>query len=384
MKRAATRILGPYAEKDGHRLIVVENGQRKALKFSTAEKAQQIKQQLLGAIEKSAGCTIFDALVEYEEVLISERGRPAYTVRDERARLGAMLPLDEPIRALTIERATELYRKTTQRLGRNGRPLSADSLYFLLKTAKRFATWCVERGHLTTNPFAKIRRVGRASTGKTQLTADEARRFLDTALRLAATDDRGAVAVALQLSLGLRSSEVLSRCVRDLDEGGSILLIGHGKTKNARRRLELPDFLQPHLRRLAASRCGDELLFGADRHGKQLSTCFLIRQVHRVCALAAVPKVCAHSLRGLHATLALRQGASTQAVAAALGHGSFVVTARHYAEPTQLMNTRIRTLVTALRAPNDDAVSELAATLRTGLSAAQVKALIEQLSVSDE
>jgi hypothetical protein len=41
-------------------------------------------------------------------------------------------------------------------------------------------------------------------------------------------------------------------------------------------------------------------------------------------------------LRGLHATLAIRQGVSSQAVAAALGHGSFAVTARHYADPSTL------------------------------------------------
>lgn len=381
MKKSAPRILGPYFEKDGHRLIVIDNGCRKSLKFSTVEQAQKIRQELLGEIKKRAGCTIGEALSEYEQALISEHGRLAYTARDECSRLATMLPSDESLQALTIERATELYRATSQRLSRNGRPLSADSLYFLLKTAKRFAAWCIDRGHLSINPFAKLRRVGRATTGKTQLTADEARRFLDTALRLADTGDPRAVAVALQLSLGLRSSEVLGRRVRDVDEGGAVLLIDHGKTKNARRRPEIPGFLRPALRRLAAERPADAFLFGADRHGKQRATGFLIRQVHRICALAGVTKVCAHSLRGLHATLALRQGASPQAVAAALGHGSFAVTARHYAEPTQLLNSRVRTVLGALGETNhgDDCVFELADVLRASLTDAQVAQLIERL-----
>ena len=49
--------------------------------------------------------------------------------------------------------------------------------------------------------------------------------------------------------------------------------------------------------------------------------------------MAGVPRVSTHSLRGLHSTLALQAGATSSAVAAALGHGSFDVTAKHYAAP---------------------------------------------------
>jgi integrase len=200
---------------------------------------------------------------------------------------------------------------------------------------------------------------------------------------MAEAGNPGAVAVALQLSLGLRSREVLGRRVRDLDEGGTVLLITHGKTANARRRPEVPDFLRPHLLKLAASKPADAFLFGAGPSGKPRLTGFLIRQVHKVCEHAGVPKVCAHSLRGLHATLALRQGVSSQAVASALGHGSFAVTARHYADPTQLLNTRVRAVLGALRDPggsDDVAVPELVATLQGSLSVSQVQHLIRLLS----
>jgi integrase len=156
---------------------------------------------------------------------------------------------------------------------------------------------------------------------------------------------------ALLGPLGLRSSELLSFRVRDLDEGGTVLLIGRGKTANARRRPEVPDFLRPHLLTLTANHAPEAFIFGARPSGERRLTGYLIRQVHQVCRRASVPLVCAHSLRGLHATLALRQGVSTQAVATALGHGSFAVTARHYAEPTQLLNTRVRTMLAALRDP---------------------------------
>ncbi len=50
--------------------------------------------------------------------------------------------------------------------------------------------------------------------------------------------------------------------------------------------------------------------------------------------------MCPHSLRGLHATLALEGGATADAVARALGHGSFSMTARHYASESSVDNAK--------------------------------------------
>lgn len=383
--KKSARILGPYREKDGYRLIVAQDGQRKSLKFSTAEAAEQAKVSMSQEIARRTASTIAEALAEYEHVLISERGRLAHWVRDERSRLNLFLPVDEPVRVLTAERATELYRHASERTSRNGRRLAVDSLYFLLKSARRFCVWCMERGYLTINPFAKLRKMGRSNLGKSQLTADEARRFLDTALEMAASGKIGAIAVALQLALGLRSSELLSFRVRDLDEGGTVLLIGRGKTVNARRRPEVPAFLRPHLLKITADRAPEEFIFGARPNGERRLTGYLIRQVHQVCRRAGVPLVCAHSLRGLHATLALTQGVSTQAVATALGHGSFAVTARHYADPTQLLNTRVRTVLATLHDPTaqDTAVPELAHAIKSTLSPPQLDHLLRLLASSN-
>ena len=59
----------------------------------------------------------------------------------------------------------------------------------------------------------------------------------------------------------------------------------------------------------------------------------------RICVMAGVPNVCPHSLRGLHATLALEGGATSDSVAKALGHGSFELTARHYATEDSVSNS---------------------------------------------
>jgi hypothetical protein len=57
---------------------------------------------------------------------------------------------------------------------------------------------------------------------------------------------------------------------------------------------------------------------------------------------AKVPAVVPHSLRGLHATLASGFGATSHAVAAAPGHTSFIVTARHYVDRDTLEQARSR------------------------------------------
>ena len=54
--------------------------------------------------------------------------------------------------------------------------------------------------------------------------------------------------------------------------------------------------------------------------------------VQRTCKAAGVPKVTAHSMRGLHSTLAVDSGITSHAVAAALGHESFKTTAESYAQ----------------------------------------------------
>ncbi len=58
-------------------------------------------------------------------------------------------------------------------------------------------------------------------------------------------------------------------------------------------------------------------------------------------AAFAVPRVCPHSRRGLHATLASEDGTSGEAVARALGHTSFDITAKHYAQADSVENARL-------------------------------------------
>jgi hypothetical protein len=54
--------------------------------------------------------------------------------------------------------------------------------------------------------------LGKRRRGKPQLTTDEARKFLATALELAA-EDEGAIAAAMALLMGMRASEIVARTV---------------------------------------------------------------------------------------------------------------------------------------------------------------------------
>jgi integrase len=58
--------------------------------------------------------------------------------------------------------------------------------------------------------------------------------------------------------------------------------------------------------------------------------------VHAICKRAGVQRVCAHSMRGKHADLAVRAGMSPDVVAESVGHTSARVTMGHYAKPETL------------------------------------------------
>ncbi len=128
------------------------------------------------------------------------------------------------------------------------------------------------------------------------------------------------------LVMGMRCSEVVSRIVRDLDDEGRLLWIPDSKTLAGRRKLQVPNFLQPYLIRLARDRDPQAGLLG--EHWRDWPR----KWVQRICKASKVPLVTAHAMRGLHGTLAVDSGITSHAVAAALGHESFKTTAESYAQ----------------------------------------------------
>ena len=104
--------------------------------------------------------------------------------------------------------------------------------------------------------------VGRRRHGKEQLRIDEARRWQAKAIRIRRSGEGGAVAAMMCFSMGMRCSEVVNRVVRDLDDEGRLLWIPESKTLAGQRKLQVPEFLQPYLVRLAKGREPTAALFG--------------------------------------------------------------------------------------------------------------------------
>lgn len=353
---ASPRVYGPYKARNGYRMVVVDGQARKSIVVPNLAAAEKMRGDLEKALLERGDRPIGGALAEYQDYL--QRVRGAATARHITRAIERFLGADTSLGSITPARAAALYEAETRRIvGAKGQPVAAASHQTLLSQCKRFYAWAIEHGYAPQNPFAGVKPVGKPKVGKAQLRIDEARRFVSLAVNKAQQGDRAATCALTALMLGMRASEVLCRIVRDLDDGGRVLWITRGKTDNARRRLEVPEVLRPLLTRFAEGKTADELLFGTSpvHPDKPLTDTWLWGKVRKLCDEAGVPRVSTHSLRGLHSTLALEAGATSSAVAAALGHGSFQITAKHYAVPGTLDRVRSRIVEQTLGSASTDA-----------------------------
>ena len=305
-------VYGPYRNRSAWRVVVVgADGTRVAHTRPSREEAEALIEVLR---RKKEIITVERALSEYLAYLAA-RGRKPRSIETTEVRLRELLvPVRHlPVADLPEKRCAQLYERYA--LGR-----APDTHRNALGQVRTFRNWIIKRGWARTNPWLTVEPIGTRSAGKPQLRIDEARRLAAKAFELAVGGDRGALAVLLALLCGLRASEIVNIVDRDVDAGGQLLWISAAKTRAGVRRLELPPAL-------------GQLLLAAGPRPFGHRRWWVREQVHRLCKLAGVPLVTAHSLRGLHATLAVGAGQTSHAVAAALGHASFDVTQRHYLAP---------------------------------------------------
>ena len=141
---------------------------------------------------------------------------------------------------------------------RSGRRLAGPSDDVILRPQRweegRIDRCVVEKKWLARNPLEVLKGIGKIRHGKEQLRIDEARKWMVEAHRQADARQAGAVAAMTALVMGMRASEIVSRVVRDLDDGGALLWIPDSKTMAGRRKLQVPEFLQPYLVELAEGR----------------------------------------------------------------------------------------------------------------------------------
>ncbi len=374
------RVLGPYADRDKWRLIIIENGQKENQIYATKEEALHAQRKLAKAFLPRAP-TIDTAIIDWG--ISRQQGGTCkdLTIASQAMRVRFMLRdcIMEEITRITAKTAELLYEQHRTRPSKNGLPLAVATHIFDLKCVKNFFKWCVSHRYLVSSPFAEVRPIGKKRAGKPQLRIEEAKRFTDAGLSyFTETQNPLAIAALVAITMGPRASEVLNRTVRDLDNGGKILVIDSGKNERAKRRLDVPLFLQPILLQLARGRDPLARLFGLNTDGAPWRRQSLYSIVHKICERAQVPRVCTHSLRGFWATTSVQIGTPSQAVAATLGHGSFAITERHYAAPGSRQNAGTHVVVETLL--GECPAKPSAADILAGLDAQQVAELLALLT----
>jgi integrase len=320
------KIYGPYY-KNGHYHVHLHllDGTRKYKSFATEEAAMEFVHRNEARIVAKP-ITVAEAIREYGESRVELRPSSRATIQ---YRLEALASGFEEVLIQAFPAVTAWNGLVSKN--------AVDTLHGIRSAAKGFFEWCVGQSYLKKNPLAGIKIVGKKKRGKPQLRLDEARAFLERALtvsngekiseRQSSQQEVGVLGAATALLLGLRNGEVVGCQVRDLDDGGCTLWIAASKTPAGLRRVEVPDVLRPHLLKLAENRGGTESLFPSlTKEGMRYWTKALCKEM-------GLPIVTPQGLRGTHATASMRPHANPHEVAAALGHTSFRVTERHYAQP---------------------------------------------------
>lgn len=354
----AVRVLGPYAHRGAHRcLLVSSQGRQWAPSGRTEKDALRIAHRLVAAEAKLGAIAIRDAIEAHVESKRAAGARPS-TLEGTRRALTCYFAgiLDGPIRGLTSARAQQQYDLLRQVGGpKAGRPLAIATQQTYLGLAKTFARWAVAKGWLREDPTTKVRAVGKRHRGKPQLRADEGCQLRDTCIEEAS---EGSTAVLMCMLMALRVSEVVSRVVRDIDLGGTVMRVDDNddvafrlKTESSRRPVRIPVLLRPLLARLADGKQPTAPLFPGSVAGRRRRQ-WLHKETGRLCKKAGVPVICPHSLRGMMATIAVAAGELPEVVAQALGHTSSKMTLKHYIQAGVAQSAQLERGLAALPAPH--------------------------------
>jgi integrase len=274
---------------------------------------------------------------------LTERGLKPRPITDRLYRLKTFFPDGKVLLAdLTSAKCAGYYERLRSAVSRIGTTYSVDTHRSMLAEARMLAKWCIAKRWLRVSPLEGVEGKGKRKHGKPQLRIDEARRWMARATELADAGEAGAVAAMMALLLGMRASEIVSRVVRDLDDDGQLLWIPDSKTEAGKRTLRVPDVLRPYLQRLAADQKPEARLFG--HHWRNWPRGW----VSEICQKAGVPVVSAHSMRGLHSTLAMDAGVTGHVVAASLGHERISTTIQSYAKSEAVAGAQQRRALTVL------------------------------------
>lgn len=321
---SATRILstedrgGRGAKR--HRVRYLLNGAESSRGFATAGQAKAFVAKFEFEAARVSGKTVEVIIADWKAERESLRLYcPAYYTRQVTACLVDVL--DQPVSAATAQAAHDGWTEYAK--GHAG----ATALQ-ARACLKIFAKWLVKKRLTLANIADGIEPPGDVKKGKPQIeTVRELYAFRDEAWRRADLGDRASLGVLIGLYLGLRSGEVKSLWPRHIDLGRTVVVPG---TKTAAAKRIVPVMVERLWVLLdAAAETGGPIV--------PASYSTLIRRVQecaRAVGVANADDLCFHSLRGMAASLATKNGAAFAAIAEGLGHTSYEgMTAQHYATP---------------------------------------------------
>jgi integrase len=346
------RVLGPtwLPSRQSWRVTTVDPGaaegasRKRDRYFADEEEAQDYRNLKAEQLARLNGMTVAAALDAFENHLGETNNDNSRTEKMRRLRLffGDVCSLQ--LARLSADRAERLYRVVNERgeltagfmVGR-----SADYHRNTLGSAKGFLEWCVEgQKWIAVNPLAAVKGRGKRSSGKPQLTGDEARKLFQWLLwkaqrragDLERRDSDAAIALLLVLCLALRQRDVIRRQVRDVDLDGTVFRVEGGKTKKSNRPRAVPPVLRELLHLVVAGRSPLEPLFvGLD--GDYHTRAWLLAALKRFCVDASVPVICVHALKGVAGTVLAETGELGSKIADHLSHDDQKTTQRSYVDP---------------------------------------------------
>lgn len=233
-QRKKGRALGPYPDRDGHRVIAVaRDGTRASSVVASEAEALALIDELNRqfALEE----VTVAAAIDMYAIHLRERGRGVESViRGVRHLRAFFTDLDVILAEIGPKQAEALYTSLRTRINPiTKRPVAVDTHRNALNEAGQFARWALKRKLLAANPIAEVEPVGKRKRGKPQHRVDEARRLLDLTAEAARAGHRGALCVALLILTGARASEIAALVARDVDDDGRLLWMD-GKTGTRR------------------------------------------------------------------------------------------------------------------------------------------------------
>lgn len=340
---------GPYEHRRKFRIIVYtgrrSDGRRTRYlrSFDTADAATRWRRSF-ESVKAAGGRTVGEAMSEYRAHL-ERKGNKSGSIATSGYRLDAILDASMALIDLTPRRAQQLYDDLVDE------GAAVDTHRGCLIAAKAFGRFCHERSWITANPFAKVEPVGKRKKRKKQMRTDDARTFFRFCIaRWNEAKDRRAIAAVLPLMLDLRTSEVAQLRATDVDDRGRLLHVGSesAKTEDSVRDLRLPAVLVPIMLELAAAPATPDGHLFAKVSGEPADRYWVADHGQRMMRRAGVKVITMHGLRGTHASEAVRQGQTAEAVAKAMGHAGTAVTKGHYIDPSAAAEARIDQVVADL------------------------------------